>query len=591
MRRKRLHWQIYPSFLVILLASLGVLTWYTTVSIRNFYLAQEAEDLGERTHILVSLFTSRYRLPLTMEIDPLVKQLSEGTTMRLTLIDTDGTVLADSKENPRHMENHRQRPEIQDALDGHMGQSIRFSDTLHARLLYVAAPILHEQQVIAVIRAAVPLTALEYTIQTMQTRIILSGLILALLVSLVSFMVSRRIAHPIEEIRKGAERFAHGDLGFRLPVPHSEEIGSLAESMNSMATQLEDRIQALISQRNESEAVLSSMLEGVIAVNTEEELIRINNAAAQLIGVNPVEVLGRNILEVVRNVDLRNFVAHTLASEEPVRRDIHFHGNTERYVQAHGTLLRNPEGRSIGALIVLNDITHLRRLETIRRDFVANVSHELKTPITSIKGFVETLIDGAINQPEDARRFLAIIAKQSDRLSSIIEDLLSLSRIEQEAEKGQVPLSRTRLADMLASAIQLCQPRAQARHIDVHLDCPADLEGNVNARLLEQAFVNLLDNAIKYSEPNHAVRITASKSGHELMVSFQDSGCGIDREHLSRLFERFYRVDKARSREMGGTGLGLAIVKHIVQAHHGRVQVESTPGKGSTFSIRLPVDK
>ncbi len=589
MRRTRLHAQIFPSFVLILVASLAAITWYTTTTLRNFHLTQRAHDLRDRAELLVGCFSDLASTRYSEATETRVRELGERTSMRITLLDAKGEVLADSLEDPRKMLSHAHRLEVQSALQGTMGQSVRYSETLNAKMMYVAVPVRGTNAVEGVIRTAVPLTSLDETLEILQSKIIASGVIIALLVSGASFLISRRIARPLEDIRRGAERFARGDLGFRLTEhSNSEEIGALAESMNSMATQLEDRINALISQRNESEAVLSSMLEGVIAVNTEEELIRINRAAAKLIGVHPVEVLGRNILEVVRNVELRTFVSTTLASSEPVQCDLLLHGVAEHYVQANGTVLRDPQGRSIGALIVLNEITRLRKLETIRRDFVANVSHELKTPITSIKGFVETLLEGALDQPEDARRFLEIIERQSERLISIIEDLLSLSRIEQEAEKGAIETAPARLADILHAAVQLCQAKAAARQISIQVECPPDLTGQVNAHLIEQACINLLDNAIKYSGHASRISIQAAAKDGELVLSVQDSGCGIDREHLSRLFERFYRVDRARSRELGGTGLGLAIVKHIVQAHRGRVQVESTPGQGSRFSIHLP---
>jgi two-component system phosphate regulon sensor histidine kinase PhoR len=257
-------------------------------------------------------------------------------------------------------------------------------------------------------------------------------------------------------------------------------------------------------------------------------------------------------------------------------------------MQAHGSALHDLEGRPIGAVIVLNDVTDFRKLEHIRRDFVANVSHELKTPVTSIKGFVETLLDGAMQDPVDSDRFLRIIAKQADRLHAIIEDLLALSKIEQAEETEDLTLEPTPLRGVLENAIATCQVAAHDRHIVVKLDCQAALAARINPLLLEQAVVNLLDNAIKYSEPEHEVCVTGAAHDGEVTISVADHGCGIADEHASRIFERFYRVDRARSRKLGGTGLGLAIVKHIVQAHRGHVSVSSTLGVGSTFTIHLP---
>ncbi len=355
-----------------------------------------------------------------------------------------------------------------------------------------------------------------------------------------------------------------------------------------MAVELREHIDTVMRQRNEIEAVLSSMVEGVIAVDMEERVISMNHAAARMFRCDLAEVQGRSIQEVVRNTVLQQFVKNALSSQEAVEKEIVLSSDIDRFLNGHGTLLRDAEGKQIGALIVLNDVTRLLRLEKIRREFVANVSHEIKTPITAIKGFVETLRDGAVENHEDAERFLEIIGKHVDRLEVIIEDLLSLSRIEQEAEREKVVLDEGRLKDVLETAIQVCEAGAIAKKIGVELSCAEEIVAKLDPQLLEQAIVNLIDNAIKYSNDGGTVRVEALQRESETIISVRDQGCGIEKEHLPRLFERFYRVDKARSRQLGGTGLGLAIVKHIAQAHGGRVAVESIPGKGSTFSIHLP---
>jgi two-component system phosphate regulon sensor histidine kinase PhoR len=393
----------------------------------------------------------------------------------------------------------------------------------------------------------------------------------------------------LEDLERGALRIARGDLSRRLPVPASDELGSLAEAFNHMAEQLEDRINALIRQGQLQEAVLSSMVEGVLAVDADQRLIALNRAAAQLLGVDFLASQDRTIQEVVRDPQLQSFITRTIFAREPVEGEVVLHRG-EQVIQAHGTFLKDTQGTDIGFLIVLHDVTHLRRLEMTRRDFVANVSHELKTPITSIKGFVETLLAGALHEPENAETFLRIIARQTDRLNEIIDDLLSLSRIERDAEEGRVFLTTGWLHGVLASAIQVCEPKAAVRNIAISLNCPEELRARINAPLLEQALVNLIDNAVKYSPPGSPVQVEAERQGAEVVVRVRDQGVGIEKNQLSRIFERFYRVDAGRSRKEGGTGLGLAIVKHIAQALGGRVTVDSSPGQGSTFSLHLSMD-
>jgi len=299
-------------------------------------------------------------------------------------------------------------------------------------------------------------------------------------------------------------------------------------------------------------------------------------------------VEGKLIQELIRNPDLHRFIRNTLTAEEPVEGDITLHKPEDRFLQAHGTPLRGAKGERIGSVIVLNDVTRIRRLEDLRREFVANVSHELKTPITSIKGFVETLQEGALSDSEDARRFLGIIAKHTDRLNAIIEDLLSLSRLEQNGDKNRIPLEESSIKNTIQSVLEFCADKAAEKNIRIHSHCDERITAKINPPLLEQALVNLIDNAIKFSEPDTDIHIEVGESEEQIRIDVRDQGCGIEKEHLSRIFERFYRVDKARSRKLGGTGLGLSIVKHIAKVHGGQVTVESTPRQGSTFSLLLP---
>ncbi len=587
--RRRLIWQIYPTYLAIALAALLAVAWLVSHSLEEFHLRQAGLDLEARARLVEHQAAALLDPPDPLALQQLARALGERTATRITLILPGGEVLGDSREEPSRMDNHLNRPEVMAALGGEVGREIRYSNTLDRNMLYVALPVMAGGRLLGVVRTSVAATALDRTLRGLYLRIAGGGLLVALAVSLVSLGVSRRIARPLEEMRRGADRFAHGELGQPLPVTGAEEVAGLAEALNRMAGQLDDRLGTVVRQRNEQEAVLASMVEGVLAVDRGERILRLNGAAEQLLGVTSAEATGRPIQEAVRKTDLQRFVTRALESEDPVEADIVLRSaGEERFLQAHGTMLRDAQGEQIGALIVLNDVTRLRRLENMRKDFVANVSHELKTPITAIKGSVETLLDGALSDPESARRFLQIIARQGERLNLIIDDLLTLSRIEQEADRREIALQRTPLQEVLRAAVQACSVAAASRKVLIDLEVPEGLEVQVNPALLEQAVINLIDNAVKYSLAGTRVRVEAEASGEGVSVRVRDQGCGIPREHLPRLFERFYRVDKARSRKAGGTGLGLAIVKHIVQAHGGRIEVESAPGEGSTFTILLP---
>jgi len=323
-------------------------------------------------------------------------------------------------------------------------------------------------------------------------------------------------------------------------------------------------------------------------VNSDERIISINQTATQMFESIPSDMLGRSIQEVIKDSKMQDFLKQALSIAEPAEGDITMCNNDERILHTRSTSLCDVKESRIGTLIVLNDVTQLRRLENMRSDFVENVSHEIKTPLTTIKGFVETLRHGAMDHPKKAERFLGIIEKHVNRLVAIIEDLLNLSKIEKEGELKKIKLEKGRIKDVIQTAIQVCQTKAQQKKIRIDLMCKDEISARIDPLLLEQAVVNLLDNAIKYSKKKSSVQVEAILKDKEIIISFHDYGIGIAQKHLPRLFERFYRVDKARSRKLGGTGLGLAIVKHIVQAHGGHVTVESIPGEGSTFSIHIP---
>jgi two-component system phosphate regulon sensor histidine kinase PhoR len=587
-KSKKLIWQIFPSFLLITLLSLLAVSWYASSSMGHFFLDQTAVDLNVRAILLEKQVIPHLRPLDPPSLDLACKTMGRQSATRYTVIMPSGQVVGDSRETPDLMDNHAGRPEIAAALNGEKGTSIRYSNTLLQSMMYVARPIQKDGHILAVIRASIPTTFIERELKSIQLKIALGGLLIAILAAGISLLISRRITRPIVAMKKSAGQFADGDFSQRLTAPDSEEMAGLADALNQMATQLDNRINTIMNQRNEFETVLSSMREGVVAFDNKERILSMNQAAAVLFESDPVQCQDKNIQEVVRNLPLQQFIRKAISGREPEEDDIVLYQNGEKILNLKSSPLLDAGKDQIGTLVVINDVTQLRRLESMRKDFVANVSHEIKTPLTAIKGFVETLHQGSVDKPEEADRFLAIIQKHVDRLSAIIDDLLSLSRIEQDDERQAIEFENKQINDVFRSAIQICRPKAKEKNIDIHIACEEELESYFDPTLLEQAVVNLLDNAIKYSEPDSVIHLSAAVNDSEVKIMVKDQGIGIAKKHLPRLFERFYRVDKARSRKLGGTGLGLAIVKHIAQAHGGQVTVQSTPGKGSTFTIHLP---
>ncbi len=588
MGRTRLLWQLYPSYLLVTIFSLIAVTWYASRSVRQSYLSERESDLKARA----TLVTSHLDLPLSPSmydsVDQLCKSLGLASDTRITIVLADGVIVGDTSEDPHNMENHSDRPEFRGALSNGSGSSIRFSTTLGTNMMYVALPVVENGRSVAVVRTAIPVSSIDDALGQIYSKIAIGGLIIALLAAVLGLIISRRITRPLESLRRAAQRFEKGELSHTADVSGSEEIAALADAMNAMASNLDERIRTMERQKHQEAAVLRSMVESVLAIDVEERIIRVNRAASALLDIDSSRAVGRTLQETVRNPELIALVRETMQSPDPVEGDITLHSPEERFLQVHGSVLADTNGKKMGALLVLNDITQLRRLERVRQEFVANVSHELKTPITAIAGFVETLRSGALDDRADAERFLGIIARHARRLDAIIEDLLALSRLERDKEV--LAFTITPLREVVESAVEICTSEVTARHGTVVVHDPDNVAVTVNAPLIEQAVVNLIDNAIKYSDKDAPVRVELEATRTGCTIRVIDKGCGISKEHFPRIFERFYRTDQARSRARGGTGLGLAIVKHVAIAHGGSVAVESTLGQGSVFSLFLPTE-
>lgn len=589
MKKKKLIWQLFPTYLLVTLLALVTVTVSYSREMKKFYLDHTAAELTSRAHLILPQLKTFLAAQDYTAINQTVNTQAKHAATRITVILPSGVVIGDSDESPVQMDNHANRPEITSALEGSNGSSIRYSRTLQKNMMYVAIPINFKNRVAGVIRTSVPVSDIDRKLGDMRLRIILAVIIISILIAGISLYISRLISRPIEEMEKGAQQFAQGDLEHSLAIPDSAELAGLAEAMNEMAAELDWKVKTAFAQRNEIRTILASMVEGVIALNPSDRIINMNQAAADILETPLPKEERRSLQEIIRNTSLEKLIRDSRATNGPTAGDIVYNKSGEKTLHVQCAPLKDADETRIGTLLVIDDVTKLRQLENVRRDFAANVSHEIKTPLTAIKGFVETLKHHNIEDATEQDRFLDIIDRHVIRLTNIIEDLMKLSVIEQDAVQPEIAFQQVKLADVLQAAVDTYEIAAEERDITIVLVCDPDITIQADPSLLEQAAANLLDNAIKYSEPGGEVTLIATVSGNEVVIAFRDHGIGIMKKHLPRVFERFYRVDKARSRQLGGTGLGLAIVKHITQTHGGHVTVDSVVNKGTTFSIHLPL--
>jgi two-component system phosphate regulon sensor histidine kinase PhoR len=429
MKKQRLIWQLFsPLWLITILALLAA-TIFISHYFKKIYLEQAAEDLQAQAFFARSFLYNFIIDGNEQAADSLCEYLGRETDTRLTVILRTGRVIGDSRGDPANMTDHSNRPEIAAAFDDETGISTRYSYTLHISLMYVAVPVRVEDQIVGVVRASKPISAINEALVGINVKIAIGWLVIVLLIVFTGFIGSRRLNASLKQMQQGAQQYSGGDFSYRLPEQSSFELSQLTGAMNRMAFELDSRIRTILQQRNEQQAVLSSMVEGVMAIDRNERIINLNSAAENLLGVSCDQAKNCYVHEAIRNTQLQKFVRKALVAAEPIEGNITIYDEGEKSIQAHGAILRDAGGNNVGAVIVLNDMTRLRKLENIRREFVANVSHELKTPITAIKGFVETLMDGAVKNPGDTEQFLQVVLKHANRLNAIIDDLLKLSRI------------------------------------------------------------------------------------------------------------------------------------------------------------------
>lgn len=438
--------------------------------------------------------------------------------------------------------------------------------------------------------ASLPLAAIAWTYCDERVLLELStawAVMVILLGGVYSFSV---VDGAFERIRRLARSVREGDLKARLYPNRSPQLTPLYNELNQMANALDDRMRSLSSVAEEQETILGSMIEGVLVVDQKGHVRMINRTALNYLDITTLNAAGQPYSDVIKDNRVCSFIeaALTQSKLEPVT--ITVSGRVERILELRSAPLLARDQVAPGVLFVFYDVTRIHQLEAVRRDFVANVSHELRTPVTSIKGFVETLIDGAKDEPDSLDRFLAIIARQAERLNSIFNDLLTLARLEAGGDGAKIDLETRGIRDLVQAAVDDCSHRGEAKGMRLEVLIDSDVKVKVNSSLIQQALVNLIDNAIKYSDSNRLVRVESRNESGFVRIIVVDQGPGIESAHLARVFERFYRIDQGRSRQLGGTGLGLAIVKHIAHVHGGDVSVESEVGKGSRFSISLPAE-
>lgn len=580
----RIYRKLFLTYVLVVFICLGVVGIFTSISLKKFYQHRIANELETSAVLVKDILKESIK---TQNIQSLVLELSRQIEARITLVDAKGNVLSDSDENPAKMENHKNRPEIKIALTGKTGQSIRFSHTIKINMMYVAIPVKEKDEVSGVVRLALPLTEIKEKLSSIYKIIIYSLLIGGLISLALGAWVGRSFSAPLAEMKSLAQKIVHGDFTHRITIKSKDEIGQLAESLTEMSEQLEKKIETVTEDKNKMEAILSSMQEGVIVLDKSENILLFNSSLFKMIEPRSENCIGKPYWEVISNNDINSILKQTLQKKDSLSGLVLLLYPEARVIQIRTAPIHDDHGGLLGIVGVFHDITNLKKLEKARSEFISNVSHELKTPITSILGFVETLKNGAVDDLEKRDEFLSIILSQSQRLVNLLNDILSLSRIEfREIQMNLQPVSIKEILESIqASYRNKIESKKQSLQLHVSSRLPSVLS---DPEMVAQAFSNLIDNAIKFTPERGQIVVRAQETDGFIQVDVSDTGIGMAEEHLSRIFERFYRVDSARSREMGGTGLGLAIVKHIIQALKGRIAVKSQIGKGSTFSVFLP---
>ena len=560
--------------------------YYFSTNHREFYLEQEKISLEHYSQLMLNNIGAEELAKETKILEEKAADWSDDSETRITIIAAGGEVLADSHYEISEMDNHRNRPEVVQVIrSGSAGNAIRYSETIGEEMLYYAVPIRDQEELIGILRTARPLEFIRNVLIEDIKSYLFFFVILAVITILLGWLLTYSIVKPLETVTETAEKISEGDLSQRIPVrKYNSEIEKLARMFNFMAEELEDKIIEISQEKNRIEVILESMVDGVIAVDKERKVSLINPAARRIFNIEAVRIKGKELISTLFSHRIDMYLQRSFDKKESISREIKYKNPEQKIIQATFIPLLDEEEKVNGGVIVLTDITELRKLETVRNDFVANVSHELRTPLTSMVGYLDTLLESDIEDQETRNRFLRIIKEETDRLSILIKDLLNLSRIESHS----FDLKAENFNEVLNKVINLLRKNAENKNIDFQVEIPENLPNVYMVReQIKQVLINLIDNAIKYTPSGGKIKIKVEKEGDKVYFSVKDNGMGIPQADQERIFERFYRVDKARSRALGGTGIGLSIVRNIIKQHGSEIQVKSREGAGSEFYFYL----
>lgn len=576
------------TLIMIVIVGLSVLTLGIFIAhlLEEIYVDALANRLEEEAKMLSTIFKEEEFDFNNEQLEIISKEMGESLSTRITLIAPNGKVIADSDYDRNKMENHKERPEVQEALSGASGKAIRYSNTLGLDMLYVTTPIYHNEQIKGVVRLALPIHAIQMSIKNFWYILILGLVFIFLLTIIVSFRISNKITKPIEHITKIARNITMQNYSERLKIDRKDEIGQLGTAINIMAESLENQMTTIYENEKKLMTVLNNMSSGVILVDLNGRIILANPAIESLLGESIENIIGKHHNDVGKQDSISALIEKVFSNGTSIQTEVEINYPSHKFLNSNLVPILDVRGEINGVLAVLHDITKIKKLETMRTEFVANVSHELRTPITSVKGFAETLLEGTIQDEETKKQFIQIIYNESDRLHRLIVDLLDLSKI--ELNKEILNLSKFDVKNLIESTVEAMKPQIEKRKLEVILELN-QIEIIADEDRLKQVIINLFTNAIVYTPENGTIKCKLDKHANgKIKIEVEDTGIGIPPKNLSRIFERFYRVDKARSRESGGTGLGLAIAKHIIESHNGNIQVYSEVDKGTKFVIILP---